>query len=357
MALALVSVTLLAQPSEPAAEGASDGGVPSSDGGLPAEPDVDEPHESDPPPDGGLPAEPGDGSTSADGGASSGVDAGAATEADDYEPLAEPLASCVRAFRAGQKLRRGAQLLASRDKLVVCAHPRCPAILSDKCVQWLREVDAAMPSVLIAATDPQGRETALVRVTADGRAVRERLDGRPVSLDPGDHVLRFEHPGSPVQRRWVVLSEGEPPRRIELRFSTLPTGWRDPIPPPIDAVTEPSASVSPWALGSFGVAGAGLLVGTITGIVAMNDLAEIERSCPDDVCPTDLQDDFDDAATLAHVSTGSFVVAGVGAAVGLVALVADLLADEDPSGGEAERTGPGIEAAVGPGAALLWGWF
>lgn len=282
-----------------------------------------------------------------------------AEEHEDYEPLDETVAACVQAFRDAQKVRRQGALGEAHEQLLACLAPECPGILRDKCRQWIREVEDAMPSVVIEATDPAGRPTSAVRVTADGKLLVAELPKEPLPLDPGDHLLRFEHPGAPVQRKWLVLRPGEKGRRITLAFTRAPRSWYQPVEDAEPKPPEEPSIWSPLAVGSMSVAAVGLTVGAITGAVALDRLAEIESACPDDLCPPDLESDYDQAAALAHVSTGGFVVGGVAGAIGILALVEAAVhpaaRGDDTTNRQASR--PPIELSVSPAGALLWGRF
>ena len=78
----------------------------------------------------------------------------------------------------------------------------------------------------------------------------------------------------------------------------------------------------------FGLAGAGLVLGGVAGGIALSEYQQLEDECPTLGCS---QDQIDEARTIAHVGTAGFVVAGVGAAVGLVALL--ISDDADPAVG------------------------
>lgn len=166
---------------------------------------------------------------------------------------------CVEAHERGQVSRNAGGLLAARSRFTECARDACPTLVRQECAQWLVEVEASLPSVVIEAHDAQGHDALDVRLLVDGAVVRERLDGMPVSLDPGQHTLRLEMPGasppSSVEQS-LMLRAGEKQRRIAIEF-------RAPAPPAPPLATAPapaaaSARSTPalaWVLA--GVAGAG----------------------------------------------------------------------------------------------------
>ena len=69
----------------------------------------------------------------------------------------------------------------------------------------------------------------------------------------------------------------------------------------------------------LGVGGAGLLTGTITGIVAISKKNGLE--CPDHQCPPSQYDKLDSARTFSTISTIGFGVGIAGAAAGTVLLL------------------------------------
>jgi hypothetical protein len=210
--------------------------------------------------------------------------------------------ACVDQHVLGQQLVRKAKLLEARQTLIRCSHPSCPAIVVGDCSQWLREVEPRIPSVVIGATGPDGRDAVAVRTFVDGRLVSERLDGRPIELDPGEHALRFELAGSrPVEER-IVIQDGHRGRRVAVRF-----------PPSAAAATaEASRPVPPlvYVLGGLGVVG---LAGFATfGIIGLD-----QRSDLDGLCSPSCTDDELDAN-----GRRSFLIADISLGVGAAALVA-----------------------------------
>ena len=67
----------------------------------------------------------------------------------------------------------------------------------------------------------------------------------------------------------------------------------------------------------LGVGGAGIVIGGITGLVAMSRHGSLESDCPNGKCsPAGGQDTIDGFRSMATVSTVSFVVGGIAAAAG-----------------------------------------
>ena len=96
----------------------------------------------------------------------------------------------------------------------------------------------------------------------------------------------------------------------------------------------------------------GLTQGIVFGVLTMNREADLAESCVDRVCPTSAQPAFDEARTLAHVSTASFVLAGVGAAVGITGLVVGAR-----DGSEDSLDAAALRWTIGPAGIGLTGAF
>jgi hypothetical protein len=237
------------------------------------------------------------------------------------QPAAAPPSgeACAAAFEAGQARRQRGQLSVALRELETCAVATCPAAVANECTAWYEKVQAAMPSIQVAATDPQGVDTLAVRVLAGERVLAERLDTRAILLDPGEHRLRFELSGAQAVERTVVLREGEKQRRIEVRFVAQPTPELTPLPP-ADEGNEVERGPHPLAYAGVGIAAAGLVVGAVAGGIALQRARQLDERC----LPMGAgcsQGDIDDGRIAAHVSTAGFAVLGAGAALTLIGLL------------------------------------
>ncbi len=166
-------------------------------------------------------------------------------------------------------------------------------------------LDAKIPTVTIRV---RGAPTALA---LDGEAVPLDALRRPIPLDPGSHSVRAEGDGDSDERRFEA-GEGD---RLTIALT-------------LAAPEPPDAGVPNWVWPTiaYGVGGAGLIVGTISGIVFLGKLGDLEDRCASDGdgddrnCPPEAQADGDAVATLGNVSTAGWVIAGVGIAAGTALL-------------------------------------
>jgi hypothetical protein len=190
--------------------------------------------------------------------------AGLAREARADDPVK---ASCLAAFESGQRQRLAGELIESRASLQVCSRSECPEVVVRACARWLREVDDAIPTVILSASEPSGDDVRDARVLVDGELAQRELTGRPLEIDPGQHVFRFEAGARHAESRRVI-NAGEKNRLVRV---TLPEA---------DAVAgapRPSRAsrAAPWVLGGVGVAlvTAGVVV-DIAGSMQLDDLHE-----------------------------------------------------------------------------------
>ena len=85
-------------------------------------------------------------------------------------------------------------------------------------------------------------------------------------------------------------------------------------------VVAPRAGSWPLSIVGFGLAGAGAIVGTVTGIAALNRISTLETHCPNRTCPASLVNTRDTGQTLATISTVAFITSAAGIALGLLML-------------------------------------
>jgi len=210
-------------------------------------------------------------------------------------------ATCIAAHLDAQRLQRDRQVRAARDTLVKCSRPVCPPLVRQECSTMFAEIDRAIPTVVLEARDAEGRDIADARVSIGARTLSERLDGRAVEIDPGEHVFRFERPGAaPVETR-VIVREGDKGRRVGVTF-----------PPTAEQPAEMHRDVHPlfWVAGGVGVVGLGLFGALgIAGLSARADLDD--RGCKPS-CPGE---EVDRPRNL-------FIGADISLAIGVAALVA-----------------------------------
>ena len=134
-----------------------------------------------------------------------------------------------------------------------------------------------------------------------------------------------------------------------------------PPPPPPPHETKPDkpqlppagaeGSIVPAVI-AFSVGGIGAVVGSVTGILSLNRVADLDAKCPSKQGCTDADGDLAaDARELGSISTVSFIVAGAGVATGVVLLLVR------PGRATAPTVPPAVSLDFGPGTLRLKGSF
>ena len=229
---------------------------------------------------------------------------------------------CAGAHEQTQRLRLAGKLREARASAITCAQEVCPALVRVECATLLSELEATVPSVIVEVREPSGERLSDVSVSIDGVSASEVRDGKPVALDPGDHVVRaVAVDGRGVEVR-VALLEGEVRRRILLHLPPpAPPQHVNPGPvrPPTERADQASvASLAsprvskPWwpvyALGGVGVGGLGTFA--IFGLSGYREQVALESTCAPACAPGS------DTAMRRN-----YLVADIGLAVSVVALV------------------------------------
>lgn len=154
-------------------------------------------------------------------------------------------------------------------------------------------------------------------VERDGVVLGAPSLGIGLPVDPGVHVLVVKAAGRADRRTEITLAEGE---SRTLAVEVGPAGAAPVVvaSPPAEART----GTSPLVWTGFGIAAAGVVLGAISGALAVGAGSDAETACPNLRCSQRAFDDVEGGRRWATVSTVSFIVAGVGAAIGLYGVFA-----------------------------------
>jgi len=99
--------------------------------------------------------------------------------------------------------------------------------------------------------------------------------------------------------------------------ATTPIVTTGPTTPPADTGPKKNNTLAYVALG---VGGAGLVVGGVTGFLALGKKGDL-KGCEGTKCPSSQQDTLDSAKSMATISTVGFTVGFVGVGLGVVLLL------------------------------------
>ena len=246
-------------------------------------------------------------------------------------------AACFAASEKEITLRKQQKLRAAVEQLVLCAAPGCPSEVRVECGRRIGELNAALPTLVLVATDAAGNDVVSVTVTVDGAPFASTLDGRAMPIDPGSHLLHFEAAGKAPIDKTIVAREGEKDRHI----SVVLGGAAPALPPVVPLVTpagapvaplpttaaEPTKSPSSWstqktfALIAGGIGLVGIGVGTAEGLSASSDFSTQKSDCASKTSctnPSGALAAHSSAVTAGTVATPGFVVGAVGVVAGVV---------------------------------------
>jgi len=266
---------------------------------------------------------------------------------------------CAAAYEKSQELRASDKLHEARDALVVCAQDACPSFVQADCTQWLAEVQRDMPTIVFAAKDQNRVDTAAVVVTLDGAMLLSELDGKAVAIDPGQHTVRFEHPGADPIEQQIVVREGEKDRVVEVSFAPVGADLgrkEDPYGMSTSTASRDAGTkanrpfdrtrLRPYAYVAGGVGAAGLISFAVFGLVGKSQQSDLEHAgCRPD-CSQSKVDAIHTKYTLADISLG-IGVAGVGGGVALYFL------SRPKTPTHASDAGLRLDVKAAPGSARL----
>jgi len=160
-------------------------------------------------------------------------------------------AQCISASDQGQQLRDDGKYRSAREAFVRCSRSTCPGLVTHNCSQWLIELEAKMPTVVIDARDDKGNDLVEVKVIVDGTEMTTRIDGMPMPMDRGEHLFRYEAAGFGSVEERVAIQDGEKNRLVKVRLV--------PGTPPIAVAPAPQPAragppLAAWLFGGFAVA-------------------------------------------------------------------------------------------------------
>lgn len=203
-------------------------------------------------------------------------------------------------------------------------------------------------------------------ITLDGKPVAGAVLDVPVPIDPGKHRVVATAPG---RQTWSMEVDVPAARAdIVVKIPALaPEGDKPAVVPPVPPPAQPppdarqappdapakqpaSGGRSPLVYVGFGIGGAGVLVGAVTGILTLAKSGDIRDACKSGTCPASQRDALDSATALANVSNVAFGIGIAGIGLGVVGL---LISRQPPKAARAATLTP----FIGPTAIGLRGAF
>ena len=255
---------------------------------------------------------------------------------------------CASAADQAQLARDDGKYRRAREQMIICARDVCPGPIKRDCLDWLRQLDELAPTVVFGAKEGD-KDLTDVKVSMDGVAIVDHLDGRPVAVDLGKHTFKFERNGQ-TQTADVLIGAGQKGRNISVVFgggaAAGGTGTTQPHPPDQDGGDKGGGSLVPaFIVGGIGVVALGSFA--FFGLKGKSEVDDLQ-SCK----PHCSQDQVDSARTKLIVADVSL---GVGVAAAVVTTMLIILrpkADVDVKTGNSS-----VHLDVGLGSAALRGTF
>jgi hypothetical protein len=244
--------------------------------------------------------------------------------------------------------------------IVEGAPPGASQVMLDAVQSARSEIDAVAvrrATVTLSVTGPEG-----AKVTVDGTAVPPAGLGIERPTNPGKHAVHAEAADYKPFDGSFSVDEGKA-TKFTVTLERAPSQAAAAAP----ATGEASPSASGTRRGgslnktlgviSLGVGAAGLATGVVTGILAVGRHGDLQNNpCSSGPCGSlaaaSYNSDLDGYHTMSTVSTVGFVVAGVGAAAGVLLL---LTAPRQPK--EDAATRPQLELKAGWRSLALSGAF
>lgn len=174
--------------------------------------------------------------------------------------------ACIAASERGQSQRDEGKYREARDAFLECAQVNCPRVVAQSCTKWLRELDETIPTLVLGARDERGNDLTAVVVTLDGAPFATELDGKPIFVDIGPHVLRFQREGAEAVEQRLVVRAGEKARVVTVSLPSTEAIPVVPAPDRTDNAPRESAPILLPRLATASIVGLGSLAAAATGL-------------------------------------------------------------------------------------------
>jgi hypothetical protein len=309
-----------------------------------------------------------------------GKDGQTALEKKDYKTAEDLFHRAESLFHAPTLLLGYARAEAGLGKVVNAAEaynrivregvaPGAPQVFVDALAAAKAEVGAVqarIATVTVTITGPSDP-----KVTIDDTPVPTAALGVRRPIDPGSHVVKATADGfDPGQTTFTVADAGSTTASLTLTKSAAAAVAAVPAPaaggtesaapagsPSQPASADSGASASTGStqrtLGivGMGVGGAGLVLGAVTGVLAMGKHSSIQSACGGSTCPASESSDISSYHSLAGISTVGLIAGAVLAGGGAV------LFFTAPHGSSGPTTGATVQPFIGLGTVGAFGRF
>jgi hypothetical protein len=248
--------------------------------------------------------------------------------------------------------------------------PTAPAAFKSAQQRAQAALTAAQPKIAQLKIHVDGAPVDQVTVTVDDEKVPSVLFDANRPTDPGAHQVKATAPGFADAAQSVQLAEGGS-GSVTLTLTPSPAAAPVPAPTPVPANTTPAPAADTSAPAQsaghsktlpivlFSVGGAGIVVGSVFGVLALSTKSSLDGACVNKVCPASSQSNINSLSTQATVSTIGFGVGVVAAALGVYFLVTSGASGSGDAKPATASASPGLwlQPWVGLGSAGVGGTF
>ena len=200
-----------------------------------------------------------------------------------------------------------------------------------------RELDVLkqrIPSLSLAIDGPRGEGLQLY--VDDKRETLAAFEGVDRAIDPGTHTVELRRADASISRA-VKLTVGE---HSKVRIVLPPVGAAKLS---LEDARSRSELMRGLGILSFGLGGAGLITGTVTGLSAISAHGDLKDRCPRASCKPGAWDEVDRYDALRATTTLTLILGTAGIATGTVLFV---LAPSSPKQSVAIRSSVGFGEAT-----------
>lgn len=191
------------------------------------------------------------------------------------------------------------------------------------------ELATRIPSATIQVWPKEAQATIFV----DSVQIPPAAMGLPYKTNPGEHVVQVTAPGYQTAEQRFRLEEGGSTtvsvNLVAQAQSATPSPPTEPsqpseqTPPPDPAEAPRAAPDRTRAYVAFGIAGAGAVLGTVTGVLSLGKASSAKEHCDGNTCTSEASDDIDSSKSLATFSNIGFGVAIAAGAWGLYEVLSE----------------------------------
>ncbi len=218
---------------------------------------------------------------------------------------------CVSTHAEGQRLRDEGKLHKARASFATCSSPSCPGPVQSECIQFQNSLTSAIPTVVVRVVDGD-HDVADAKILADDEVVATKVDGLPIELDPGQHVVKATLADGRTAETRLLLGQSEKDRQLKIVFAAVPVktvtkapslAVKEVPPPPPSRHTIPTEG---WVLAGVGLVAMG--VGTGFWLDGRSKERAAQDSCVHN-CPNDVTRPIKTSNTIGDVTFTAGVVA------------------------------------------------